>query len=307
MPWTWPAIWQSERGGWWRVLLTLALYFTGAGLGIALYTVLNLKWLKSALAGQPAHVQDIPPLLGTVVITGLGLLGCLAGVRFIHRKPSTQVFTDGRPFQPGLALRSAAVWALLWLAFTLPIPGAWQGMLQRTREIPLLWWPVALVLVTAAMTVGRACEEIVFRGYLLTRLAAWLKRPWLAVLLVSFAFTAMHRGNNAALTAITLLGIAWGVACIRAGTLAPMIGAHVVHDVMNVLLVPEANDANTSTTWLEVGLIAAAICVWLAWLCHATRQTPNAPLIDPAHCPGDFIREATQDCETVATEPPVRC
>lgn len=293
--WTWPAIWHGERGGWWRFLLTLALYYAGSGLGIAFYTVVNLGLFKRAVADHPAHIQELTPLIGTLIITSFGLLGCFAGVRFIHRKPLAQIFTDGRPFGFGLALQSAAIWAVLWLGFTLPLPGAWQGLVQRTREIPLTWLPVALVMTIAAMTVGRATEEILFRGYLLTRVAAWVKRPWLAVCIVSLAFTALHRGNPAALTAITLFGIVWGVACIRSGTLAPMIGAHVVHDTMNVLLQPNTTNANASTTWLEVGLLALALCAWLAWLFYATRQKPASPPADSSQLVNHRVQETVQN------------
>lgn len=278
MDWHWAAQWREERGGWWRVPLTLALYGIGTVLGIALYTLANTHGLKDALKDQPCYIQDIPALLATILITGLGLIGCLAGIRFVHGKPIGAVVTDGRSFGLRLALQSAGIWTLLWLGFTLPLPGAWAGLVRRTGEIPLAWWPVILLLAVAAMFVGRGTEEVVFRGYLQTRLAAWVKRPWLAVCIVAFSFTAVHRGNLAAYTAIALFGFGWGAACVRAGTLAPMIGAHVAHDTLNILLQPANPNANASTTWLEVGLIGVGLAVWFAWLVRATRAKRPARL-----------------------------
>lgn len=91
---------------------------------------------------------------------------------------------------------------------------------------------------------------------------------------MALSFSIVHRGNPAALTAITLFGIAWGAACIRAGTLAPMVGAHAVHDTLNVLLQPGDPNANASTTWSEVVYIAVALSVWFCWLFWTTRDTP---------------------------------
>lgn len=276
--WSWPNVWQGERGGWWRVPVTLAFCAAGVLLGILLFTGINLHGLKTALAEQPPCIQSLASLGGTILITGLGLAGCLAGVRFVHRKPVACVFTDGRAFGWRLAFRSAGLWALLWLAFTLPLPGAGAGMVARIEEVPAIWWPAVLLATLAAMTVGRTAEEVIFRGYLQTRVAAWAGRPWLAVIVVAAGFSLLHGGNAAAHTAIVLFGLAWGAACVRAGTLAPMIGAHVAHDTMNVLLLPSTHvtSANDHATWTEVGLIAAALGLWFVWLMRATRGPRSA-------------------------------
>jgi uncharacterized protein len=278
MSWRWPAVWRDERGGWWRVPITLALYGAGVVLGIALYTQANVSGLKEALARQPAQVREIVSHLATVVITGLGLVGCLAGSRFVHHKPAACLFTDGRAFGVGLALRSAALWALLWLACTFAMPSVWENIKERLAEIPLAWWPVVALTLFGAMAMGRTAEEVLFRGYLQPRLGAWFKQPWLAVLLIAALFNLLHRGNAAAHTAITLFGIAWGAACVRAGTLAPAIGAHVVHDTLEALLQPSGhpNQVNASTTWVEVVMLGVALSVWFAWLIWVTRKRSAA-------------------------------
>jgi membrane protease YdiL (CAAX protease family) len=276
MNWTWPTIWTGERGGWWRLLVTAALYVSGVVLGMLLFTAVMLGGLKAAIQNQPAYVQDVVPLVGTSFITGLGLAGCLIGIRFVHRQPVARVFTDGRSFGWRLAVQSAVVWSILWFANTLVLAGGWAWLTRRTGEIPLWWWPVLIGLMLCAMTVGRTAEEVVFRGYLQTRVAAWVKRPWLAIALSTFLFTIVHRGaNSAALTAIALFGIVFGAASVRAGTLAPMIGAHVAHDALEGLFQPSGhpNTVNASTTWREVVLIAISLAFWLGWLFWATRKT----------------------------------
>lgn len=275
MRWTWPTIWIGERGGWWRLLVTSALYLGGVILGMVLFTAIMLGGLKDAMKNEPAYLQEIMRLIGTVLITGLGLAGCLAGIRFLHHKPVACVFTDGRPFGFGLAVQSAFLWALLWFVGTVSLPHGWELLVRRAGEIPLVWWPVLSVLMLGAMAVGRTAEEVVFRGYLQTRVAAWVKRPWLAVCLSTLVFTLVHRGANpAAYTAIAIFGIVFGAACIRAGTLAPMVGAHVAHDMLECLWHPSSptNKANASATWLDVAFIAVALSIWFAWLFWATRS-----------------------------------
>jgi len=283
MKWAWPTIWIGEQGGWWRLAVTLALYVGAVVLGMILFTAAMLSGLKDVLNNEPACVQEIVSLVGTVLITGLGLAGCLIGIRFVHHKPTACVFTDGRPFGFGLAVQSAALWALLWFVVTVLLPGGWQGLVRRAGGIPLAWWPVLSVMTLGAMFVGRTAEEVVFRGYLQTRVAAWIKRPWLAVSISTLVFTAAHRGANpAAYTAIALFGIVFGAACVRAGTLAPMCGAHAVHDTLECLRQPSGhtNEVNASTTWLEVVLVAAALSIWFVWLLWVTRKQPADALIE---------------------------
>ncbi len=279
MKWTWPEIWNGERGGWWRVLLTLSLTVAGLVAGMMLHTLISVGGLREALQSQPVYLQDLAALGATVMVTGLGLAGCLIGVRWVHRRPLRSVFTDGRAFGWPLALQSAVVWGLLWCGFTLSLPGVWSQVKGHLNEFSLVAALCTMAAAAIAMTVGRTMEEVVFRGYFLTRISAWFKHPWVAIGFVALVFSLLHNGNPAARTAIVLFGIAWGIGCVRAGTLAPMIGAHVVHDTLNILLLPrEYLKGNASTTWLEVGLIAVAQALWLTWLFWATHQSAPATL-----------------------------
>jgi membrane protease YdiL (CAAX protease family) len=269
MKWLWPKIWDDERGGWWRLVATITLFAGGVVLGIVLYTAAMVAGLKNAINNEPAHIQEVMRLIGTVVITGTGLTGFLMGIRFVHHKSIGRIFTDGRPFKMGFVVQSAILWTLLWFAGTILLPNGWESIVRRFEEIPLAWWPVLVVAMFSAMAVGRTAEEIVFRGYLLTRVAAWVRRPWLAVCISALAFTLVHHGNAAAYTAIALFGITFGAACIRAGTLAPMIGLHTAHDTLECLLHPK--ETNAGATWLDVAFVGVALSIWFGWLLWVTR------------------------------------
>ena len=269
MKWIWPRIWDKEQGGWWRFVVTIALFAGGVVLGIFLFTAAMLGGLKDATRNEPAYIQDVVQLIGTVLIAGLGMAGLLFGVRFVHHRPMRGLFTDGRPFRFGFAVQSAVLWCMLWLAGTILLPNGWELLARRFKEVPLAWWPVLAVAMFCAMAVGRTAEEIMFRGYLMTRVAAWVRRPWLAVCISTVVFTLMHHGNAAAYTAIALFGIAFGAASIRAGTLAPMIGLHTAHDTLEVLWHPK--ETNAGATWLDVAFVGVALSIWFGWLLWITR------------------------------------
>jgi membrane protease YdiL (CAAX protease family) len=255
-------------------------------LGFVLMFAVMHGWLRDAMKNESAYAQEIArQIVGSLSIHGLSLAGCLIGVRFVHRRPVACVFTDGRPFRFRLAVQSAGLWAVLWLAGTVAVPGGWNHLAQRAGEVPLAWWPALSVVTLCAIALQSTNEEVVFRGYLLTRVAAWVKRPWLAVCVMAIVFTAMHANSSlAAKTAIAAIAIAFGAACVRAGTLAPMIGAHAAQNALQALWFPK--DTNAGATWADPLVVVVELSIWLGWLYWATRRTPADVLAQPAGSSG---------------------
>lgn len=277
MKWTWPRVWVDERGGWWRLTATLGLLIVGVGLGV----LLSFAAVPSASRGGAFHpnnaatLKDISRVFTSLLPKALALAGLLAGIRFVHRKPMGCVFTDGRPFRVALAAQSAGIWALLWFAGALVQPQGWEHLVRRAGEVSPAWWPVLAWSIFAATAVSITPEEVLFRGYLQPRIGAWVKRPWAAVGITALLFTAVHRGSSLpAYAAIACGGILMGAASLRAGTVAPLLGMHAVHDALNGLWYP--NDTNAGSTWVDAAVWAVGLGIWFAWLLWATRRRPVA-------------------------------
>jgi membrane protease YdiL (CAAX protease family) len=192
MTWDWPKIWNDERGGWWRVLVILGLFLGGMLLGNALILAASLGGPLDAMKSQSLYVQQIQRPVAILLTSSSALTGFLVGVRLVHHKPASRVFTDGRPFKLGFAVRSAVVWSVLWFAGTLPIRYRWVRLVDRAVEIPLPGWIVLALMMFCATAVQGTLEEVVFRGYLQTHAAAWMRRTWAAVAIVAVLFTSLH-------------------------------------------------------------------------------------------------------------------
>ena len=97
----------------------------------------------------------------------------------------------------------------------------------------LLWWPI-----------WSATEEMTYTGYGLPRLIALTKSPWLSVLIVAFFFAVQHSFLMLAgwqfwiymFLAFLPLSIAMLAAYLRLRRLPPLIVAHWLMDLSNVLL-----------------------------------------------------------------------
>ena len=283
MRWTWPTIWAGERGGWWRLTATLALLLGGAALGLMLSFAAVPAGSRGALGNpaNPANMKELVRLFAGLLPKALALAGLLAGIRFVHHKPIRCVFTDGRPFRIGFAAQSAALWWLLWFVGMIAQPQGWERLARRAGEIAPVWWPVLTLSLLGASAVAVTLEEVFFRGYLQTRVAAWAKRPWLAVGITALLFTGVHVGGNlAAYAAIAFAGVLFGIVCIRAGTLAPLLGMHIAHDLLEVLWHP--NDTNAGATGVDVVVWVVGLLIWFGWLLWATRSRPIDSLAQPS-------------------------
>jgi uncharacterized protein len=273
MNWNWPSVWSYERGGWWRVPGT---YLVIRGVFFILGAILVLKlqqWgIQDAVQGASAGVTAGVQMFLWVFPLCLAGLGCLLGVRFIHRKPIKCVFSDGRPFGFGFLFQSMAVWSVLWLIGVVLFPGGRDELSQRYHELRPSSWPGYFLALFCIVTFQAATEEITDRGYLQTRVAAWVKRPWIAVCISTTVFVLLHNGEMTewARLRIAAIGFVLGVALIRANTIAPLIGVHATDNALGVIWLPERSNANMN--FLATAYTCIQLAIWLAWLFWVTKR-----------------------------------
>ena len=293
MKWLWPKLWDNERGGWWRVAVTVMLCIAGVLLGEGLLLAVASAGGNEALKHLPPYFQQVVMRMGTIITSSLGLLGCMSGVHIVHHKPVARVFTDGRPFSVMFVLQSAAIWLLLWIASVLLVPDRGQRLMHLAHELPLVGLVSVAIAMFCATSVQGTLEEVVFRGYLQPRVGAWVKRTWVTVLIVGLFFTAAHPDAWTGPGIVYIVGFsaALGIGGIRAGSIAPLCGIHAANNAMEWLWFP--NDSLRMVTWPIAAVTVTALLLWLAWLFWMTR--PKA-VKNP-------LRQNTRQSPNVAPEP----
>jgi len=85
------------------------------------------------------------------------------------------------------------------------------------------WWQYVLIMVLPAV-----CEELAFRGFILTGLRRRFS-PWKAILLSSFLFALSHM-NVFQLLPFLILGVFLGWLTVRSGSVFPAMLFHLVHN-----------------------------------------------------------------------------
>lgn len=191
-----------------------------------------------------------------------------------RRDGAPQVLTTLRLVPPsfGRALRLLAGGALCGVALFLvlavwfeplfermiPVPPAERAALLSLLRPPSGLRPLSLDLVCFAL-VPAACEEILFRGAILTGLRGYA-RPgdgrdpagagdaaqtplgrWSALVVCALLFGAFHR-SFAKFLPTSALGLGFGAVAVYSGSLWPAIAMHAVNNTLVVLLVRAGQD-----------------------------------------------------------------
>ncbi len=154
-------------------------------------------------------------------------------VRTVHQRsfwslfgPLARLIRQFRQVLVGLAILSAVL-------FLLPMPDD----LTPSANLPLGRWIIFLPLTLLALLIQTSAEEIAFRGYIQSQLAARFSSPLVWIVAPSALFGLVHFDpslplQNAAIVVLwaTAFGMAAADLTARSGTLGPAIALHLVNN-----------------------------------------------------------------------------
>lgn len=194
-----------------------------------------------ALIAQMREGETPVGLLALLLSTGSMGVGAVVAVHLIHRRPAASLIGP-LPLALRQFLRSGIAVGLLYIAVALLPPWPLAGGL--IPAMPPGQWLALLPLTLAALLIQTGSEELLFRGYLQSQLAARLPHPGVWLIAPSALFALGHwapgtYGGNAGLVALWAFGFGVAAADLtaRAGTLGPAIALHLVNNVSAIALV----------------------------------------------------------------------
>jgi len=156
--------------------------------------------------------------------------------------------------------------------------------LQTTINMGFGKWVLLLPLTLVGLLIQTSAEELVFRGYLQSQLAARFASPAVWIVAPSLLFAMLHYdpevvGHSAWLIVIwaAAFGIVAADLTARSGTLGPAIALHFTNNTVAIALTaPEGNfdglalysypfsltDADILLAWMPVEMMVL-LCTWL--------------------------------------------
>ncbi|RFP85567.1 CPBP family intramembrane metalloprotease [Rhodobacteraceae bacterium 63075] len=269
----------------WRLLLGLGL-MAGAyiAMGRAYFTLLAEVVTPGAwpqLAAEIERGSTARGMLALLASFGLVILSVGLVARLLHGRSLASLFGDGRIFTRQTLRVATALTGFAGILWLLPEPEA----LTPFHNIDFIGWLALLPLSVPLLLIQVSAEELLFRGYLQSQLAARFRSVLAYIVLPALVFGLLHydrelAGPNAWALALsaTLFGLAAGDLTARAGTLAPAIALHFFINAMALLYVAPSDtlhglalytypfaisDPSLRPVWLPYDLMIL-LCAWLA-------------------------------------------
>lgn len=226
----------------------------------------------------PMPVKGVNAFWGLYALAALGsvlLFGAPAALLYARSARAwdglRRALAPAGPVETGLTLLTAVSYTLLGALIT----GIWLSVLTRygiAPQVPSLPNPAAPVqyvyaFVCAAL-IPAVCEELAFRGLLLT----WLRRRGdrLALVVSALVFALMHRSLQA-LPALFAMGLLLAAVAIRyRGLFLPML-LHFFYNLTAVVLNAAPGMLSPSTVLMSSAICLAAI--W--WLLRPSKEEPH--------------------------------
>lgn len=192
--------------------------------------------------GMSAEIENATTPAGVLInlfVFAALIMALAVALRVVHRRDWLTLIGPA-----GLALRQfrkalLAVLALYAVVALLPQP----EVLTPAPNLAPGRWIAFLPLALTGLLVQVAAEELVFRGYLQSQLAARFAAPMIWMGLPSLCFALLHMdmatfGGNAWVVALWAFGFGLAAADLtaRAGTLGPAIALHFMNNFSAVLL-----------------------------------------------------------------------
>jgi sodium transport system permease protein len=250
--------------------------------------IMALRWLSLSLS------SPLPVLIQTSVVV-LAFVGAPAVFMALQLTRRPREALGLKPVSPGeivtaLILAVVVLGPLVqmtlsiydWLSVLREMREEHQGVVQLFEELrggreSIPWTVLALIILPAL------CEEIAFRGLILTGLRRRF-RTWTAVLLGAFLFSLYHM-NVFQLLPTFFLGVVLGLLTVRSGSVLPAILFHMLHNTLLVgstLLQPQLDQFEQSweiAVYLRaavMGLSTLLACL-LLWRIGFSSPLPGLP------------------------------
>jgi len=209
-----------------------------------------------------------------------GFVAIFLVVKYLHQRRAISVVTGRTKFDVSKFLFAAATWLALNIftevIFYLSFPENYVLNFDASKFYPLLIITILFIPFQAAM------EELVIRGYLLQAFAGWFKFKWVAILLSSLIFYALHLSNPEFEEFGAAVGLYYFVFALVAASLAVIddgleipIAIHIMNNIYGALVVSfKGSVFSTATLFkadrMEIGVLlggwAAMLLVYLLLL-----------------------------------------
>lgn len=247
----------ARRPALWRLVLGVATAVPVLALWVALLIRLRASLRGAGFVDTAADTLALgaetpqAAILTLLAVAGLGLGTLVAARLWQGRGPRSLIGPGPRTLRhAAIAAATALSFLVLLAAATLPASD------PLTLNMPPATWLAWLPLGLAALILQTGGEELLFRGYLQSQLAARFRSRLIPILVPSILFGIAHYvpgfPPTAALAYVliaTLFGILAADLTQRTGSIGAAWGFHLANNALAVLIVAPAGSISGLALW----------------------------------------------------------
>ena len=237
---------QTPRSAWadigWLAIFLLSFEFFASGLvQIVAESVLGAPLSPSEADSSRVRQSMLLPVLSLRALAAMVIIALLARRRGLTVR-SVGLSLSGAPLNIAIGLAVlvavygliAVIMLLLWLLWP-EVVGEMQENARRIMELVPNLRPVEFVPLSALIGVY---EELVFRGFLMTRLRRATGGWTIAVVLSTAVFAGLHAFEQTpvALVIVAILSLVFSLVTIWRRSIVPAVIAHALFDLSQLLL-----------------------------------------------------------------------
>lgn len=237
-------------------------------LGLVLAVAIYLAWVVTVIAGgYYLLARDQPPMawasqfvamdrpFGTLMLllTFVGMaLGPMAAARWVHGRSVASLFGPRVRTLRDFVVAAGVVFAVLGLSV-----GIWSIEYDAVPNLPWSTWAMLLPLTLVALLVQTGAEEILFRGYIQSQLAARFRSSLVWLVLPSVVFGIVHfnpesAGDNAWLVVggAAIFGLIAADLTARTGSIGAAWGFHFANNTIAIAVLATGGTITGLARWV---------------------------------------------------------
>jgi membrane protease YdiL (CAAX protease family) len=255
-----PALWRLVAGVM-TALAVMALWIASITWVTSLWLDIDLARAIRRVAGSGGRTPGSAISL-LLLVAGLGF-GAYVAVRLWHRARGRSLTGPAARLLRHLAVATVVAFFVAGLLVVIPFG---DDNLRRNISVTawLAWLPAALI----AVAIQTGAEEVFFRGYLQTQLAARWRAPWVWIGMPALIFGAVHYvpglpGANSWIVVgyATLFGALAGDLTARTGSLGAAWGFHFANNIMGIAVISTEGSISGLGLWVRAEGFAAPIAL----------------------------------------------
>jgi membrane protease YdiL (CAAX protease family) len=237
-------------------------------LGLVLAVAIYVLWTVAVIAGAWFLLaRDSDPLLWTesliggdrpggtliLLVTFVGMaLGPIAAARWLHGRRAGTLFGPRVRTLRDFVTAAGIVFVVLGIAL-----GLWTLEYDVVVNLPLSTWALILPLTLLGLLVQTGAEEILFRGYMQSQLAARFRSPAVWLVLPSLLFGIVHfdavtAGDNVWMVvgSASVFGLIAADLTARTGSIGAAWGFHFANNVMAIAILSTGGTISGLSRWV---------------------------------------------------------